>query len=260
MFRPFYPGRGKLQGEELSKLLTTHYNGWRYFAKGAIMHTVIFDLDGTLAETSGDLIAAANACFQGLGYGDVLDPHDDASTAYHGGRAMLKLGFERLQACDALAQIEAQYPLLLAAYAENIDVYTRLYDGVAEAVEALKRDGYAVGICTNKPAALAETLLQRLGVRDLFDSMIGADTLPVRKPDPAPYRAAVERAGGDISRSYLVGDTITDRKTAAAAGVPCALVSFGPEGSKVQEMKPEALLAHYRDLGRVTRDLIGVPR
>ncbi|WP_114284220.1 HAD-IA family hydrolase [Candidatus Halocynthiibacter alkanivorans] len=224
------------------------------------MHTVIFDLDGTLAETSGDLIAAANTCFRGLGYGNVLDPHSDASTAYHGARAMLALGFERRNVSDAAAQIDAQFPVLLAAYAENIDVYTRLYDGVTEAVEALKRDGYAVGICTNKPSGLAETLLQRLGVRGLFDSMVGADTLPVRKPDPAPYRAAVELAGGDVSKSYLVGDTITDRKTAAAAGVPCALVSFGPEGDRVQEMKPEALLAHYRDLGRVTRDLIGAPR
>ena len=70
-----------------------------------------------------------------------------------------------------------------------------------------------------------------------------ADTLPVRKPDPAPYRLSVERAGGRVERSILIGDTETDRKTGLAAGVPVALVTFGPEGQGVARLAPEALLA-----------------
>lgn len=219
------------------------------------MKTVVFDLDGTLADTSADLIAAANACFRGLGHGDLLDPVGDALTAFHGGRAMLRLGFSRLGQGDEAA-VDAQYPVLLAAYADAIDTHTRLYPGAADAVVALRTAGFATAICTNKPEGLAETLLQRLGVRGLFGSLIGADTLPTRKPDPAPYLAAVRQAGGDPVRSMLIGDTDTDRKTAAAAGVPCVLVSFGPEGPGIARLEPEAMLHDYRDLPALVARLL----
>lgn len=220
------------------------------------MRTVIFDLDGTLADTSADLIAAANACSRGLGHGDLLDPAADQLTAFHGGRAMLRLGFSRLGATDE-AEVDAQYPVLLAAYEQGIDRHTRLYPGVVDAVEALLAAGFRTGICTNKPAGLAELLMDRLGVRGLFGSLVGADTLPVRKPDPAPYLLSVERAGGAVTRSMLVGDTETDSRTAAAAGVPVALVTFGPEGEGVSRLAPDALLGRFADLPALAERLIG---
>lgn len=219
------------------------------------MRTVIFDLDGTLADTSADLIAAANHCFRGLGLGDLLDPAADALTAFHGGRAMLRLGFSR-RAGFGEDDVTRQYPLLLDAYEAAIDRETRLYPGAAEAAEALRQAGFALGICTNKPEGLAELLLTRLGVRGIFGSLVGADTLPVRKPDPAPYIAAVERAGGALGRSFLLGDTDTDVGTARAAGVPCALVTFGPEGRGIERLAPDALLDHYRDLPALAARLV----
>src|SRR5690606_29231838 len=117
--------------------------------------------------------------------------------------------------------------------------------------------GFATGICTNKPEGLARDLVARLGIAELFGSLIGADTLPVRKPDPAPYRAAVEAAGGTVARSILVGDTATDRDTARAAGVSCALVTFGPEGREIARLAPEALLEHYAELPAIAERLIG---
>ncbi len=220
------------------------------------MKTVICDLDGTLADTSGDLIAAANACFIAEGYGALLDESDDALTAFHGGRAMLRLGFSRVGVTDERA-VDAQYQPFLDHYSENIDVRTVLYPGVTEALQELRGAGYALGVCTNKPAELAETLLDRLGIRDLFGSMIGADTLPVRKPDPKPYLEAVRRAGGDPEQSLLVGDTITDVDTARAAGVPIILVGFGPEGGGVARLSPDAMLDGYDRLADVVRNLIG---
>lgn len=209
------------------------------------MRTLVFDLDGTLADTSADLIASANHCFRALGHGEPLDPAGDALTAFHGGRAMLRLGFSRLQETWSEADVDAQYPVLLKAYAADIDRHTMLYPGAVRAVETLHSMGFATAICTNKPEALAEELLRRLGVRGLFAALVGADTLPTRKPDAAPYLAAVERAGGTLQRSLLLGDTETDAKTARAARVPVALVTFGPEGREVERFAPDALLDHF---------------
>jgi len=218
------------------------------------MRTVVFDLDGTLADTSADLIAAANVCFRALGHGDMLDPARDALTAFHGGRAMLRLGFARLGQGDGA--VDAQYPVLLAAYAKAIDVHTRMYPGAVDAVQALRAAGFATAICTNKPEGLAETLTRRLGIRDLFGALVGADTLPVRKPDPGPYALSVARVGGQVARSILIGDTETDRRTAAAAGVASVLVTFGPEGAGVARLAPEALLDHFADLPRLAERLL----
>jgi phosphoglycolate phosphatase len=219
------------------------------------MKSVIFDLDGTLADTSGDLIAAANACFQGLGHRDLLDPISDQEVAFNGGRAMLRLGYSRLDANWDEADIDAQYPNLLDYYADNIDVYTKLYQGVEPCLDRLSASGFALGICTNKPAGLAEILLNRLGIRDRFAAMLGADSLRVRKPDPEHLFATIRQLGGALDQSVLIGDTITDRKTAENANIPCVLVTFGPKSRDVVAMQPEALLDHYDELPDVLRKL-----
>ncbi len=219
------------------------------------MRTVVFDLDGTLADTSADLLAAANACFDALGHGPLLGPQD-ALTAFHGGRAMLRLGFGRLGAPWTEEDVTREYPRLLSTYADVLDRETRLYPGAVAAVEALRAAGYATAICTNKPEALAVELVKRLGIAPLFGALVGADTFPVRKPDPMPYVAAVERAGGRVVRSMLIGDTQTDRDTARAAGVPIVLVTFGPEGDSITRLQPDALLTHYGALPALAQRLI----
>lgn len=220
------------------------------------MRCVIFDLDGTLADTAGDLIAACNAALGALGHAPQLVMGADDAVAFGGGRAMLRLAAERLALADGAAMVEAGYPLLLSAYGEAIDRHTTLYPGAMEAVFRLKAKGIAVGICTNKPEGLAETLLARLGIRGEFAALVGADTLPVRKPDPAPLVEAVARAGGALGRSVLIGDTVTDRETARAAGRPCALVTFGPTGRAVADLEPEALIDHYDGLDAIIDWLI----
>ncbi|MBE1284868.1 MAG: HAD-IA family hydrolase [Rhodobacteraceae bacterium] len=220
------------------------------------MRTVIFDLDGTLADTSGDLLAAANACFRDMGYGDLLEHGPDSGVALRGGRYMLTEGLHRVDAFKP-ETVDSYYPVLLEAYGAALDHHTVMYPGAMEAVAALSDRGYGVGICTNKPEGLAEQLMQSLGVRDAFACLIGADTLPVRKPDPEPLREAARRAGGLPEHTILIGDSDTDRNTAKAAGVPSVLVTFGPSGEDMEALAPEGLLHRYEDLPDMVRELIG---
>lgn len=221
------------------------------------MRTVIFDLDGTLADTSIDLLAAANHCFRVMGLGEMLSHPDDAKIALRGGKRMLTEGLTRAGQFKE-ATVEEYYPVLLEAYREGIDTHTVMYPGAMDAVEALKTAGYGVGICTNKPEGLAELLMQRLGVRDAFAALVGADTLSVRKPDPAPLFEAARRSGGAPEHCVLIGDSDTDRNTSANAGVPSVLVTFGPAGPDMAALNPEALLHDYADLPEIVAELIGI--
>ncbi len=220
------------------------------------MRSIVFDLDGTLADTAGDLIAAANTALQELGHAPQLKMGSDDATAFAGGRAMLRLAAERMGHDNPEALADAGYQALLNAYGRAIDTHTTLYPGAVSAVDRLRSQGHATGICTNKPEGLAVELIARLGLTARFPALIGADTLVTRKPDPAPLLETIARLGGDPARAVLIGDTITDRKTAAAAGIPCILVTFGPTGRAVAELNPDALLDHYDDLDRVLAEVV----
>lgn len=220
------------------------------------MRTAIFDLDGTLADTAGDLVTAANAALASVGATARLDAGPDRATALRGGRAMLRLGLVRDRGEADEALVDVLYPRLLEFYADAIDRETRLYDGAVDALEALGAAGWRLGVCTNKPQGLADTLLVRLGIATHFGAILGADALPVRKPDPRHLTETIARAGGITGRAVLVGDTATDRDTARAAGVPCVLVGFGPEGAAIARLAPEAILHHFEELSGLLEGLV----
>jgi phosphoglycolate phosphatase len=240
--------------QQCFRIVTQRVKQWQTSERPP-MKTVIFDLDGTLADTSGDLVAAANACFHGLGHGDLIDPVADQEVAFNGGRAMLGLGFSRLDENWTEADVNSQFDNFVASYEANIDTHTVLYDGVAPVLARLATDGYGLGVCTNKPTYLAEILLERLNIRHHFGALFGVGCLPVRKPDPEMLFATIRALGGAPERSVLVGDTITDRKTSENAGIPSILVTFGPASRDVVAMKPEGLLDHYNDLPDLLKHL-----
>ena len=210
----------------------------------------LFDLDGTLADTSGDLIAAANATLAARGAPGRLDPAADAGLSGKGGRAMLRAGLARSGAPAAEVEpwVEDALPLFLAQYEAAIAVHSRLFEGVETALERLEAAGWRLAVCTNKPEGLARLLLAELGVLDRFAALVGADTLPVRKPDPRPVWAAADRAGAARARSVMVGDTVTDREAARAAGLPCVLMDMGVSADVVAELDAEVVLDRYADL------------
>src|SRR5436190_13784835 len=184
---------------------------------------VAFDLDGTLADTAADLAAALNHSLAALGR-PIVPPGSVRHLVGHGAKALLRKGLAASGDADE-ALVEQAYPIYLEHYAANICVGTERYPAVEEAMDTLAARGVRLAICTNKPERLTHRLVEALGWDDRFAAIVGADTLPVRKPDPLPLLEAVARAGG--GRAAFVGDSITDAHTARAAGLPFVAVSFG---------------------------------
>jgi len=211
---------------------------------------IAFDLDGTLADTAPDLAAALNHTLGALGRPEV-DPESVRHLVGHGARALLK------RALDDDVLVERGLPIYLDFYAANICVGTRCYPALEEAMDDLAARGAKLAICTNKPERLTHLLVEALGWNGRFAAIVGADTLPVRKPDPRPLREAIARAGG--GRAAFVGDSITDAETARAAGVPFVAVSFGFSDRPVEALGADAVIDDYSELIEVLDRLSASP-
>lgn len=205
---------------------------------------VAFDLDGTLADTAPDLAASLSHALAALGR-PAVSAKDVRNLIGHGGRVLLQrvLGASD-EETDAL--IAQTLPLFLEHHAANICIGTRCYPQIEAAMDALAARGVALAICTNKTMRMTELLVEALGWRDRFAAIVCADTLTVRKPDPAPLIEAIARAGG--GKAAFVGDSITDADTARAAGVPFVAVSFGYSDRPVAALGADAVIDSYAAL------------
>ena len=205
---------------------------------------VAFDLDGTLADTAPDLAAALNHALGALGRPGI-DPGSVRNLVGHGARALLRKG---LAATGSTSEemVERGFPIFLEYYGAHICEGTRIFPGVEAALDALRAEGVRLALCTNKPEGLTHLLLEALNWTGRFDSVVGGDTLPVRKPDPAPLHEAIARAGGGAAA--FVGDSITDADTAKAARLPFVAVSFGFSDRPVEQLGANRIIHHYSEL------------
>ena len=216
--------------------------------------TIAFDLDGTLVETAPDLVGALNVILieQGMAPAPMTAVRQLVG---HGLRGMLLRAFAMADRTISEDQIAQLRPRIVEVYRARIAQESRPFPGCLESLADLRARGALLAVCTNKPEALARLLLDELDMTGLFDAIVGGDTLPVQKPDPAPLLAAIAGAGGDPARAVLVGDASPDVGAAKAAGVPCVICTFGYNDLPPDELGGDVVISHFDALAGVITDI-----
>ena len=209
---------------------------------------VVFDLDGTLADTVGDLTTALNRTLAELD----LPPHSEDAVRGMVGGGLAKLLERGLSAHDVLLDGVEQEVVLarfVAHYAANPAERSTLYPGARQTVNVLRDADIACGLCTNKHEPIARDLLDALGIRSAFGAIQGSETGFPRKPDPACLIHVVKTLGASPETALMVGDNATDLKTARAARLKgVVLVTYGYSVTPVTELGADCVINHLHDL------------
>lgn len=184
---------------------------------------VLFDLDGTLADTAPDLGGALNRLRveQGLSElpAETLRPHTSA-----GARGLIGAGFGITPDDPRYAALAERF---LTLYESALCVDTRLFDGMGEVLTRLEQAGIPWGVVTNKAARFTVPLMRELGLHERASSIVSGDSVPVPKPDPAGLRLAASEMDVDAAACLYVGDDERDILAARAASMPSVTAAFG---------------------------------
>ena len=210
---------------------------------------VVFDLDGTLADTAVDIREALVRALAAEG----LPPIDVASVRLMIGggpkllveRALHRLG---VPARDTLVNRLARAFHTEAERQGNRN--SRLFDGVESALRQLHRTGVRIGLCSNKPDDLCRGLISDLGIDIYIDEVLGSCDQRPKKPDPALLLGVIERLGVPPGETLYVGDSATDVATARAAGVPVMLVSYGYTLRNASQLGADAVIDSIEEIVR----------
>ncbi len=217
--------------------------------------TIVYDLDGTLADTAEDLVAALNWL---LGRAQLapLPVESAGSLVGAGARALIKRGFAASGVALDPPTLEARFADFLDHYNAHIVDRTQLYPGVDQALGAFARAGWRQAVCTNKIESSARLLIEKLGIAERFAFICGQDTFGVGKPDPKPLLETIAASGGARERAIMVGDSSADIKTARAAGLPVVAVDFGYSDVPVAELGPDRVISHFDELAEACAELL----
>lgn len=211
---------------------------------------IVFDLDGTLIDSAADIHAASNEVLAEFGFA----PLSFAQVKSFVGRGVPHLVHRLLAASEADPEgpLHAQVMAAFVARYEDAVGLTVVYPGVPEALATLSAQGARLGVCTNKPLGPAMAVLRHVGLADMFDVVLGGDSLPEKKPDPKPLLETFARMGtGPLA---YVGDSEVDAETAARGTVPFALYTEGYRKTPVAELPHDVAFDDFAALpGLVAR-------
>ncbi len=217
---------------------------------------VIFDLDGTLVDTAPDLYLALSHVLNGQGL-PLISLESARTHVGHGARKLIEHALTETQTAHDAALLDELLLQYLTYYQANISIESKIFPGLVESLSRLQHKGLKMGVCTNKREALSRQLLDELDLTRFFPVVLGADTLPVCKPNPQHLLETITRAGGQAARAVMVGDSATDVATANAADVPVIAVSFGYAGTSMAELGGDRVIDHFDQLEATLIDLLG---
>lgn len=210
-------------------------------------YTIAFDLDGTLVDTAPDLVRATNEIMDILGL-----PHcvlDDMRKIVGKGARNAVVTAARLHNRELTTEeTDKLLAIFLASYEAGISLRSKVYEGAHSALNLLKDNGAKLLVCTNKPTKLAELVLKDLMILDLFEGVFGPESTPKIKPDPLHISNAIEKVGGDLNKSIMVGDSENDVLAARGCGIPIIVTTFGYTEKKASDLGADAFFSHYDEL------------
>lgn len=225
--------------------MTKTFDGW----------TIVFDLDGTLVNTAPDLLEALNHVLTDANLARV-SLEDIETMIGHGARAMIVQGMATQDVKPEDDLLDACFDKFLDYYSANIADHSYPFEGLTDALDTLAAKGAILAVCTNKKQDLSEQLLDALGLSSRFAAIVGADSVPQRKPHGDHILRTVEASGGDPARAIMVGDSRTDERAARNAGLPFVFVPFGYEVETAEQIRPDRVLNHYSDLISVLTEFL----
>lgn len=216
---------------------------------GQLPRLVMFDLDGTLIDSVPDLAAAVDRMLIQMG----REPAGVARVRNwvgNGSRVLVRraLAGQLDHASVDDAQTDQALALFMQAYASGHEL-TTVYPGVRECLDWLRERDVPLAIITNKPSVFIEPLLEEKGLSGYFRWLVGGDTLPQQKPDPAALFWVMDKAGVMPEQSLFIGDSRNDVRAAKAAAVPCVALSYGyNHGEPIANEQPAMVLDDLREL------------
>lgn len=217
--------------------------------------TIVFDLDGTLVDTAPDLVATLNALLAREGYGAVA--YAEARTMIGGGaRHMLSRALASQGVALESTDLDRLFADFIAHYAAHIADRSRVFPGLEHSLDRLAAQGARFAVCTNKLEQLSVLLLERLGLAGRFAAVCGQDTFGIAKPDPELLRRTIARAGGNLARALMVGDSAADVTIARGAGVPVIAVEFGYSEVPAALLKADKVVGHFDELPGAVASLL----
>ena len=217
--------------------------------------TILFDLDGTLADTAPDLMVAHNHVMKKFGYNtksiEEIKDYVGKGAAVMIGKSIWGTARKELSKITNQKIKKEMVSEFLEFYGKNIAIKSKLINGVYDFLKWAKTNNISMGVCTNKQEHLAVEFLKQIKIYDFFEYVAGRNTFDYCKPDPRHLTSTIEIMNGNIKKSLMIGDSENDADAAKLAGIPMILLKDGYTEKKVEQIHHDHLIKDFIGIEKI---------